>query len=61
LLRAQSDTEDPRVARVLADTIGIDMHNHVTPLGRQGLSRVRRSNRSHSPTLTWPTRSNARG
>ena len=30
-LRAQTDAEDPRVARVLADIIGIDMHNHVTP------------------------------
>ena len=32
-LRAQTDTEDPRVAEVLAGTIGIDMHNHVTPGG----------------------------
>ncbi len=32
-LRAQADTEDPRVAKVLAGTIGIDMHNHVTPGG----------------------------
>jgi len=32
-LRAQADTEDPRVAEVLAGTIGIDMHNHVTPGG----------------------------
>jgi membrane dipeptidase len=32
-LRAQADTEDPRVAEVLAGTIGIDMHNHVTPAG----------------------------
>ena len=30
---AQADTEDPRVAEVLAGTIGIDMHNHVTPGG----------------------------
>src|SRR5271165_1273390 len=32
-LRAQDDTEDPRIAEVLAGTIGIDMHNHVTPGG----------------------------
>lgn len=31
-LRAQAE-EDPRVAKVLAGTIGIDMHNHVTPGG----------------------------
>ncbi|MHC5542175.1 dipeptidase, partial [Singulisphaera rosea] len=31
-LRAQTE-EDPRVAKVLADTTGIDMHNHVTPGG----------------------------
>ena len=30
---AQADTEDPRVAKVLAGTIGIDMHNHITPGG----------------------------
>ncbi len=30
-LRAQTDTDDSQVARVLADTIGIDIHNHVTP------------------------------
>ncbi|WZO98948.1 membrane dipeptidase [Isosphaeraceae bacterium EP7] len=28
-LRAQTDAEDPRVERVLVDTIGIDIHNHV--------------------------------
>jgi hypothetical protein len=50
-LRAQTNTEDPRVAEVLAGTIGIDMHNHVVP-GGQGQSRVERSNRSHSPTLS---------
>jgi membrane dipeptidase len=32
-LRAQTNTEDPRVAEVLAGTIGIDLHNHVTPSG----------------------------
>ena len=32
-LRAQAETEDPRVAQVLAGIIGIDMHNHVTPGG----------------------------
>ncbi len=32
-LRAQAETEDPRVAEVLSGTIGIDMHNHVTPGG----------------------------
>jgi membrane dipeptidase len=32
-LRAQPNTEDPRVTEVLAGTIGIDMHNHVTPGG----------------------------
>ena len=31
--RAQTDAGDPRVAQVLADTIGIDIHNHVTPAG----------------------------
>ena len=37
-LRAQADAEDPRVAEVLAGTIGIDMHNHTTmsPPGGQG-------------------------
>jgi len=34
-LRAQADAEDPRVAQVLAGTIGIDMHNHVTPGGER--------------------------
>jgi membrane dipeptidase len=32
-LRAQAGTDDPRVSEVLARTIGIDMHNHVTPGG----------------------------
>ena len=32
-LQAQADMEDPRVAEVLSGTIGIDMHNHVTPGG----------------------------
>ncbi len=35
-LWAQAETEDPRVAQVLAGTIGIDMHNHVTPGGARG-------------------------
>jgi membrane dipeptidase len=34
-LRAQTSTEDPRVAQVLAATIGIDIHNHVTPGGER--------------------------
>jgi membrane dipeptidase len=32
-LQAQPNTEDPRLTEVLAGTIGIDMHNHVTPGG----------------------------
>jgi membrane dipeptidase len=32
-LRAQTETEDPRVEKILAGVIGIDMHNHVTPAG----------------------------
>ncbi len=32
-LRAHTEQEDPRVAEVLSGTIGIDMHNHVTPGG----------------------------
>ena len=32
-LRAQAGADDPRVAEVLCGTIGIDMHNHVTPGG----------------------------
>jgi hypothetical protein len=32
-LPAQADAGDPRVAEVLAGTIGVDMHNHVTPGG----------------------------
>ena len=34
-LRAQADTEDPRITEVLSGTIGIDMHNHVTPGGER--------------------------
>jgi membrane dipeptidase len=34
-LRAQPVAEDPRVAEVLSGTIGIDMHNHVTPGGER--------------------------
>ncbi len=49
-LRAQADAEDPRVAQVLAGTIGIDIHNHVTPAG-QGRSRVRRGNRQPQADL----------
>jgi membrane dipeptidase len=30
-LQARADAEDSRVKQVLAGTIGIDMHNHVTP------------------------------
>ncbi len=47
-LRAQADTEDPRVAEVLAGTIGIDMHNHVTPWGarpEQGRKEQQECNR----------------
>ena len=54
------DAEDPRVGGVLADTIGIDIHNHVTPADARP-QQGQKSQRSHSPTLTWPTRSNARG
>ena len=35
LASAQAEKEDPRVAEVLAATIGIDMHNHVTPGGER--------------------------
>jgi membrane dipeptidase len=33
--RALGETADPRVAKVVAETIGIDMHNHVYPPGFQ--------------------------
>src|SRR5436305_967313 len=33
--RALGDTADPRVAKVLAETMAIDMHNHVYPAGTQ--------------------------
>ena len=32
---AQAETVDPRLARVMASTIGIDMHNHVYPPGTE--------------------------
>jgi len=32
---ALADTLDPRVAKVVAETMGIDMHNHVYPAGTQ--------------------------
>ena len=34
-LRAQADAGDTRVAEILSGTIGIDMHNHVTPGGER--------------------------
>jgi membrane dipeptidase len=33
--RALGDTADPRVAKVVAETLAIDMHNHVYPAGTQ--------------------------
>jgi membrane dipeptidase len=37
--RALGDTIDPRVAKVVAETMAIDMHNHVYPAGTQQGSR----------------------
>ncbi len=34
-LKAAGDGVDPRVAQVMSATIGIDMHNHVYPAGRE--------------------------
>jgi membrane dipeptidase len=34
-LKAAGDGIDPRVAQVMAKTIGIDMHNHVYPAGTE--------------------------
>lgn len=33
--RALAATADPRVAKIVAETMGIDMHNHVYPAGTQ--------------------------
>ena len=33
--RALADAVDPRVAKIVAETMGIDMHNHVYPAGTQ--------------------------
>jgi membrane dipeptidase len=33
--RALADAADPRVAKIVAETMGIDMHNHVYPAGTQ--------------------------
>jgi hypothetical protein len=32
---ALGDTADPRVAKIVPETMGIDMHNHVYPAGTQ--------------------------
>jgi membrane dipeptidase len=34
-LKAAADEADPRVAKVMSGTIGIDMHNHVYPAGTE--------------------------
>src|ERR1700685_2349652 len=34
-LNAAADEVDPRVAKVISGTIGIDMHNHVHPAGTE--------------------------
>jgi membrane dipeptidase len=49
-LRARADSEDPRVAQILADTIGIDMHNHVTPVGA-GPQQVAKEQQKSQSTL----------
>ena len=33
--RALGDTADPRVAKIVAETLAIDMHNHVYPAGTE--------------------------
>ncbi len=43
-LRAQTDAEDSKAAQVLASTIGIDMHNHVTPGASQEQGRKEQQN-----------------
>src|SRR5579872_2743403 len=33
--RALADAADPRVGKIVAETMGIDMHNHIYPAGTQ--------------------------
>ena len=49
-LRAQADTEDPRVAEILSGTLGIDMHNHVTPGGERP-QQGRKAQEKSQPSL----------
>jgi hypothetical protein len=61
-LNAAADEVDPRVTQVMAGTIGIDMHNHVYPRGRNRIrgmvgSGGRRRDRG-LPAFSWPKRSN---
>ncbi len=50
LLPAQPDSDDPRVAEVLSGTIGIDMHNHVTPGGERP-EQARKEQQKSQPGL----------
>ncbi len=47
-LNAAAD-EDPRVAQVLAQTIGVDMHNHVYPAGTEPRPRGGQPRRKEEP------------
>ena len=49
-LRAQANLDDPRVAQILADTVGIDMHNHVSPVGA-GPQQVAKEQQKAQSTL----------
>jgi membrane dipeptidase len=52
--RAQAGREDPRVAEVLSGTIGIDMHNHVTPWGTRP-EQGRKEQQKSEPNLDMAT------
>jgi hypothetical protein len=64
-LYARSDDIDPRVAQVLSTTIGIDMHNHVYPAGRNRIrsrgNRGLRISNGRLPSFRWQESSNRRG
>jgi membrane dipeptidase len=55
-LNAAADGVDPRVARVMSGTIGIDMHNHVYPAGtelhRQNGQPRRQEEQQQAPELS---------
>src|ERR1044072_7881896 len=48
--RALGDTADPRVAKVVSETMSIDMHNHVYPAGMQQGSRSGNAPRGGDPS-----------